>query len=579
MGRPVIKFARTWGGNLPRFLQWTFFVFLLGLAATGCATTSRASTGVDLSVYPWVYQRDGQPLQNQAKLTSLIAVGDVMLGRGVSAELDPLGGVASWLSVADLTAGNLECAIAPQGAALPTPQVSAAPGGPYLLVAPSSAVRQLKQAGFDLLGLANNHTLDRGLQGLAETGTALEKAGLLPLGAGPDSVQAYAPVIKEVDGVRLAFLAFNAVPSPRGPEWSGEVRQTTPESGWSLAGWEREQALAAVQSAHQQADAVIVSIHWGYEYETRVDPAQRDMARALVAAGADLIIGHHPHVVQTIESLPKADGGQALVAYSLGNFVFDQGFESTGQGLALQAFFDERGLRAVQALPVLAGVRPSLAPPDQAVELLERVGFAGSPENTAQPVMAAWRCNPQGCSPANGLVESNGEGIFSSGESDLDGDGKPEQVTLDNGHVHIENSGLPNWDSPLDWQVTDLALGDANNDGRQEVLLSLRKADRSGILLSHPFVLGYRESEWRLLWGGSAVSDPIQEVALGDVDGDGQEELVVLEARHDGSGQAVSVWRWHGWGFSQVWRSEAGNYRDLHLESISGELMIIVIRA
>ena len=119
----------------------------------------------------------------------------------------------------------------------------------------------------------------------------------------------------------------------------------------------------------------------------------------------------------------------------------------------------------------------------------------------------------------------------------------------------------------------------ANNDGRQEVLLALRKPDHSGVLLSHPYVLGYREGEWRLLWGGSAVSDPIQEVELGDVDGDGLEELVVLEARHDGSGQAVSVWRWHGWGFSQVWRSEAGNFRDLRLVLDSKGIIISVIRA
>ena len=167
--------------------------------------------------------------------------------------------------------------------------------------------------------------------------------------------------------------------------------------------------------------------------------------------------------------------------------------------------------------------------------------------------------------------KASGEGIFTTGQSDLDGDGKLEQISLQSGHVHIEGSGLPAWDSPVEWQVSDLALGDANNDGRQEVLLALRKADSSGVLLSHPFVLGYREGKWRILWGGSAVSDPIQEVALGDVDGDGQQELVVLEARHEGTGQSVSVWRWHGWGFSQVWRSEPRIYRNLRLTLIPKE--------
>lgn len=576
MGNSVSEIAGRWGAKLPIFLLWIALTLLLGLAASACTPTDHASSAAILSDYPWVYLRDGQPVQSNESTTTLIAVGDVMLGRGVSSATDPLGVVASWLDAADLTSGNLECAIAPLGATLPTLKDSAQPGGPYLLVAPASAVGQLSQAGFDLLGLANNHSLDRGLLGLAETGRALESAGMRPLGAGPDPEQAYRPVFKEVGGVKLAFLAFNAVPSPRGPEWSGEVRQVTPGPGWALAGWEPERALAAVQSAHQQADAVIVSIHWGYEYESRVDPAQREMAKALVTAGADLIIGHHPHVVQTPETLPRADGGEALVAYSLGNFVFDQGFDATGQGLALRAFFDQSGLRAVQALPVLAGTRPALDTPEKANALLERIGFNAINQITPQPETSAWGCDPDGCNLVNTIIGNTGEGIFSSGESDLDGDGKPEQVSLQAGHVHIEGGGLPAWDSPPEWQVTDLALGDVNNDGRQEVLLALRKPDSSGVLLSHPFVLGYREGEWRLLWGGSAVSDPIQEVAMGDVDGDGLQELVVLEARHDGSGQAVSVWRWHGWGFSQVWRSEAGNYRNLRLGNGSDRMLIIV---
>jgi hypothetical protein len=225
---------------------------------------------------------------------------------------------------------------------------------------------------------------------------------------------------------------------------------------------------------------------------------------------------------------------------------------------------------------VLAGLRPRLDTPEKANELLERIGFSASPEVAAQAELEAWRCDAKGCNPVNEPVESTGEGIFSTGESDLDGDGKPEQVSLQSGQVHIAGNGLPAWASPPEWQVSDLVLGDVNNDGRQEVLLALRKPDSSGVLLSHPFVLGYREAEWRLLWGGSAVSDPIQEVALGDVDGDGLQELVVLEARHDGSGQSISVWRWHGWGFSQIWRSEAGNYRNLRLGNGSDRMLIIV---
>ena len=90
------------------------------------------------------------------------------------------------------------------------------------------------------------------------------------------------------------------------------------------------------------------------------------------------------------------------------------------------------------------------------------------------------------------------------------------------------------------------------------------RADKTGVLRSHPFIVGYRGGTYHETWGGSGVSDPIQEVELGDVDGDGLQELVVLEQRSSGK-QAVTVWDWHGWGFSLKWRSPEGNYQNLNL--------------
>src|SRR5690606_10331907 len=143
--------------------------------------------------------------------------------------------------------------------------------------------------------------------------------------------EAARPVIREVDGVRLAFLAFNAVPDPE---------DQPNETGWTRASWDQAQAAAAIAAAHTEAEAVIVSIHWGYEYDLRPDPAQRDAAQAMLDAGAALVIGHHPHVVQG-----TATGRDGLVAYSLGNLVFDQQQDDTRYGLALRAFFDAGGLR------------------------------------------------------------------------------------------------------------------------------------------------------------------------------------------------------------------------------------------
>jgi poly-gamma-glutamate capsule biosynthesis protein CapA/YwtB (metallophosphatase superfamily) len=542
------------------------FILLLVLLA-GCAVPLVPGNAPDLSEYPWVYLRGGLPLDESGATGQVLLVGDVMLGRGVAEESAPLEKAAPWLRTADLTLGNLECAIAPENLALASAPESDLDRGPYFLVAPASAVNALNEAGFDILSMANNHALDRGLEGLADTASALESAGMLPVGAARTSKQTYQALIQQVGEIQVAFLAFNAVPSPRGPQWSGEVRASNPEGSWALAGWERDKALAAVRAAHEQANAVVVSIHWGYEYDQRVDPAQREMASALVDAGADLIVGHHPHVIQALETLPKPDGGQALVAYSLGNFVFDQGFEGTDKGLALRAFFDRQGLRAVQALPVNAGLQPSLISPQEAREFLAR-NPARWPALTSESL--AFRCDSHGCSQTKIKLtpsELAEESIFSSGTSDLDGEGQAEQVRLDSGLVQISGGSLPSWESPAEWQVLDLALGDPNQDGRQELLIAVRKPDPSGVLLSHPFVFGYRQGKYRLIWGGSAVSDPILEVELGDIDADGKQELIVLEELHGDMGRAVSVWRWHGWGFSQVWRSQPGAYERLRLGS------------
>ncbi len=112
-------------------------------------------------------------------------------------------------------------------------------------------------AGIDIAGLANNHTLDAGPAGLADTVQALDLAGVAALGAGKDSASASAPLVQTVRGLKVAFLAYNAVASP-----------DPAQPGWTVAPWQREAALAAVRRAAVQSDAVVVSLHWGYEYRT-----------------------------------------------------------------------------------------------------------------------------------------------------------------------------------------------------------------------------------------------------------------------------------------------------------------------
>lgn len=195
------------------------------------------------------------------------------------------------------------------------------------------------------------------------------------------------------------------------------------------------------------------------------------------------------------------------------------------------------------------------------------------------PRRLGFACDSHTCRPVN-VPQTLRTRPFRTGAIDLTGDGVAEQVQLEEQQVIVYSDGVETWRGLPEWRVVDLALGDPNDDGRSELLLALWKPDAASVPrdsteastlssaealveVSHPFIIGYREGAYRILWGGSAVADPIREVELGDVDGDGVQELIVLEERGDGC--AVTVWCWHGWGFSLMWRSPVGRYRDLAL--------------
>lgn len=257
-------------------------------------------------------QKKVLPPPEPTRLT-LVAVGDLLMHQDVkrAAVHTPGGFQALWADLdpifkgADLVFGNLESPIAP---------VSGAPGRPFVFNAPAELPTALRASGFALLSTANNHAYDQGSQGVLETLERLESAGLMAVGSGRDRQQAEAPRILERQGIKIAFLAYTDLfnidlnREGKGP-WVARLRE--------------DQATEAVRSARTLADLVIVSLHWGQEYEHKPQARQREMAAKLIEAGADLIIGHHPHVLQPLEWI-KAKGRKGAVAFSLGNFISNQ---------------------------------------------------------------------------------------------------------------------------------------------------------------------------------------------------------------------------------------------------------------
>lgn len=261
---------------------------------------------------------------------SLVFVGDIMLddspGKVVKRGEDPFAPFAAILKSADIRVGNLECVVATTG--------SAEADKPYTFRAAPRSLGFVKRH-FDAVGLANNHTGDYGPQAFGEMLTLLDKAGIGYFGGGADLARAHTPLIIERKGLRIALLAYDEF-FPR----SFEADADKPGVAWS----EDEQVRLDIGLARTQyhADLVIPFMHWGWEHESSASARQRQLARVMIDAGADAVVGGHPHVTQDVEQYR----GKPII-YSLGNFVFD-GFSSVDNntGWLLRLELDKQGVRA-----------------------------------------------------------------------------------------------------------------------------------------------------------------------------------------------------------------------------------------
>ncbi len=293
----------------------------------------------------------------------------MMLARSIGATLQrnpqtsPFTDVASALG-ADVTVGNLECAVGSGG----TPARKS-----YTFLAPPAAAASVANAGFDVVTLANNHSLDYGPEALAEGLHLLDAAGVRAVGAGLTEAEAHRPAVISANGLRLAFLGYVDVPVEGGgfntATW--EARGDHPGLAWARA----ERIAADVAAAKQQADIVVVMLHSGYEGQSAPTDTQRRAAHAAIDAGAALVLGAHPHVLQGAE---RYENG--FIAYSLGNFVFD-GFDGAANETAiLRLTLDRDGVRDVQWTPtVIVAGRPRLAQGQQAAAILARIERLSQP--------------------------------------------------------------------------------------------------------------------------------------------------------------------------------------------------------
>ncbi|MFA5874651.1 MAG: CapA family protein [Anaerolineales bacterium] len=274
---------------------------------------------------------------------NLEAVGDIMLARTVGDQVQARGpeivfaGVQTVLDSADVLVGNLECALTAGGERQPKN---------YTFAAPPETAQALALAGFDVLSLANNHAMDYGSQGLFDTLDNLGQYGIASVGAGANAAEAHAPVILERNGLRLAFLAYVDVPGENAGFDARTWIATASQPGIAWANL--DQITTDVAAARLQTDVVVVLLHSGFELNTAVAPSQRAEAYAAIDAGAALVIGSHSHILQTIE---QYNGG--LIAYSLGNFVFDDYLGIVNATIILRVVLTPAGVQSYDYVPVV----------------------------------------------------------------------------------------------------------------------------------------------------------------------------------------------------------------------------------
>jgi poly-gamma-glutamate capsule biosynthesis protein CapA/YwtB (metallophosphatase superfamily) len=277
----------------------------------------------------------------------LVALGDIIIGRTVYLQMQrygdpnkPFAYFADTIRGADLALADLECTISDAHTRVTSSGMTFA--------SPQSAASGLKSSGIDAVSVANNHSFNVGSAGFTDTLDAMKTLGIPIFGGGRNDQEAHAPLLLTTHGVKIALLGYSSIAgsTPAGTNSPGMAHLTmAPWGAFNEAEAARmEQDIKATQ---EQADLVMIYYHWGTEYTHNANADQRQIAHRAIDAGADLILGTHPHWVQGVEWYKDR-----LITYSLGNFIFDQEWSTkTKQGTFLRATFNGAHLTSAELVP------------------------------------------------------------------------------------------------------------------------------------------------------------------------------------------------------------------------------------
>ncbi|KKQ71453.1 MAG: SH3 type 3 domain-containing protein, poly-gamma-glutamate synthesis protein (capsule biosynthesis protein) [Candidatus Peregrinibacteria bacterium GW2011_GWC2_39_14] len=496
--------------------------------------------------------KEARELASNPEKVSMIAVGDIMLSRVVDQKMRtnknyeyPFLRTAEYLKSADFAFGNLETAITP-GRPVVTGEMS-------FRADPENA-SVLKKMNFEIISLANNHTPNFGQKGLKDTFESLDKAGVKFAGAGLNKTAAAAPVYIEKNGFKFAFLAYNDLDVVPKSYFAWDTNAGTNPMY-------EDEMIKAVKDAKNNADFVIVSMHSGIEYVPHPSTRQVNFAHAAIDAGAEIVIGHHPHVIQDVE---KYKGKYIL--YSLGNFVFDQMWSrETREGLTAKIDFTKAGVASINFEPILIEdySQPRLFSAADKENLLNSTRFV---KTNADSVFI----NQEGYH----YYDTKKTNIFSTvlainekthKDFDLDKDGVKETYDLKDGRLTVSENSQQIWQSSEVWFVDSFEIADSTGDSIPDLNMSVWKSGNFGpskpfwvtkndpSVRNHFFVFDYKGKKISAVWQSSNLSKPNCAFEFQTVPNEKFPVLVTYEGDYSDlpncTPKTLGIWKWNEWGF------------------------------
>lgn len=324
-----------WGSILsrPRSLVEMWEVALIELIIAAFPVFAQIHTS-EVSCPP-LERRNRSNYSHWQGSVSLVVVGDLMMGGSALPVLHQRGSdypfdlTRTHLRTADIALANLEAPFTHSGKAFEKT---------FIFRIPPEYAGGVARAGFDVLTLANNHILDYGPEGLLSTVMVLDSLGIAHCGAGPDLLAAEKGVVVKRGLWRIGFLAYSL---------------TYPTDFWATLGKMGtaypypDRFKECLRMMREEADLIVVSFHWGGELKTEPKPYQRLFAYRAIDWGADLVVGHHPHVLQGLEIYKDR-----LIAYSLGNFVFGSYSRNARESIILKVRYDQMGFLMAEVIPI-----------------------------------------------------------------------------------------------------------------------------------------------------------------------------------------------------------------------------------